>query len=594
MLHVCASVVTLLAATVLCVLPVTAETIPCETYGYNASCPAPTIRNISSMNISQAIEWDTAYVVPPEDNCSNYRNPTNAFVRTCNWTLSCRQPLVPTANVTLNFMNFSLTAATDTVNFQSVVELEILQLGVTGNVMRTAYTQSRTIPSTKFVAFSGTSGVGPLLPITHRWDQKALVRAKIYTPPAFNRSDQTDISFASSLHFECDRMCVKPYRNLTCPAYVIKNITDQYFNGSWYPNKFNKTLALDWYTEYNKTIDSDDCNAPESAVDPNPNNQFNRTCNWTMACNIPNVTNGSVSFYNLTVSLSTPTYRSDTQLFMNLLMYRDNNFSAPELMFAMYNRSILAFRTPAADGRDYNFVFPTAQNRIPNVDLGAPYFLTSNWREKAHLVASIFTLDASNIPFQTDIGINTSFYFECVQLVVNVTVYEDSEFGALGITLGIPLALILLLICLGCLNYKYPELFKCGKGKKDGDDNFENDEAILAAARAKREGRDLAKPMIDFQDKAGMQTWLDQAEDVVEDLNKNCVYLEEAKKDSEMQKFDILEGGGNAKPDMAAHKDGYIGGRQLYAVGGASGGVKVIDHRPTMQTKGGGEDDVVL
>jgi hypothetical protein len=380
-------------------------------------------------------------------------------------------------------------------------------------------------------------------------------------------------------------------RNLTCPAPVLSNITEPPFvNGSWTINKYNKSWDVEWYAEYNKSIDG----TGHCGTDINPNNYFTRDCNWTLQCNIPNVTNGSVAFYNFTVDLSTPIFRADTTVFMHMSFYRDMNISsvAPERMFTM-NVPIQSYKVA---GETHNYVFPSkSKGLIPNVRLGDPYILTANWRELAYVNVSFYTDNNSDQFAQAqlnDIGITLKMHFECDQFFINVTVYKDPDI--LGLALGIPFALIALIILLAILKWKFPNMCDCCcKKKDDGNDDFENDEAILAAARARREGRDLSKPLVELQDKAGMQTWLDQAEDVVEDLNKNCIYLEEAKTDSQMNKgFDALERA-SGNPALGAHRDGFVGGRQLYAAGAASGGVKLVDHRPTMKTKGV-DDDVVL
>jgi hypothetical protein len=301
-----------------------------------------------------------------------------------------------------------------------------------------------------------------------------------------------------------------------------------------------------------------------------------------------------VAFYNITVDLSTPFFSALNSVYMNLTFFVQHNMTHnPELALGMIT-PITQFK---AVNETHNYVFPSKlKGTIPRVALGQAYFLTNNWTERALVFLKLYTDNASDRAAQAalmNMGVFVNMHFECDSILYNVTVYEDSDIGLI-LALALPFALIGLIALAAILNKCFPNMCDCCKRNADGSDNFDDDEAILAAARAKREGRDLAQPIMEIKDRAGMQTWLDQAEDVVEDLNKNCLYLEEAKADSQMNKgFDALERAGD-NPTLASHSNGFIGGRQLYAAGAASGGVKVVDHRPTMQTKGGGDDDVVL
>ncbi|CUI14628.1 membrane-associated protein, putative [Bodo saltans] len=385
----------------------------------------------------------------------------------------------------------------------------------------------------------------------------------------------------------------RPPRNLTCPIPQLSNITlydEPMVNGSYQINKYNKSWDINWYAEYNQSIDG----VGECGNVTNPLNYFSRECNWTLACNIPNVTNGSVTFHNFTVDLSTPFFSALNSVYMNLTFYVQHNVTQD---FVLYYSMVVPITQIKVAGQIHNYVFPSLlKGTVPGIPLGQAYFLTSNWTERAKISARFYTDNTSDATAQRalkDMGIFLNMHFECDSILYNVTVYTDPDIGLI-LALALPFGLIALIMLAAFLKYKFPNMCDCCKRNNDGSDNFDDDEAILAAARAKREGRDLAQPMVDIKDRAGMQTWLDQAEDVVEDLNKNCLYLEEAKADSQMNKgFDALERAGD-NPTLGSHSAGFIGGRQLYAAGAASGGVKVIDHRPTMQTKGGGDDDVVL
>lgn len=586
------------------------------------SCPAPVLSNISEFvddewttnayNKSWDIHWYAEYNESSDslNDCGQDINPLNLFNRSCDWELKCNQP--GETNGSVVFYNFTVDLSVPVIQAGTnvMINLTMYRVDKDKSAIRVLSLEAP-VPGTKTAGgynFVHARPEGYIL--TTNWTETAFVNATVYTTDGLDHtilSNLDDIGITFHMHFECDQFEAPPpepsrtlscpvtpaVRNLTCPAPVLSNITQEPFvNGSWSINKYNKSWDIEWYAEYNKTIDS----MGHCGNDTNPMNFFTRECNWTLECNIPNVTNGSVVFYNLTVDLSTPVFRVDTTVFMDVSFVRDMNNTniPPETMFSIINAPVMGFKVV---NEAHNYVFPSkSKGLIPNVALGDGYILTANWRERAYVLAKFYTNNRSDEFAQrylNDIGITLNMHFECDQFFVNVTVYEDPEI--LGLALGIPFALIGLILLAAFLKYKYPNMCDCCKKKKDGNEDFDNDEAILAAARARREGRDLSKPMLEIQDKAGMQTWLDQAEDVVEDLNKNCLYLEEAKSDAQMNKgFDALERA-SGNPALGAHKDGFIGGRQLYAAGAASGGVKVVDHRPTMQTKGGGgDDDIVL
>jgi hypothetical protein len=292
-------------------------------------------------------------------------------------------------------------------------------------------------------------------------------------------------------------------RNLTCPAPVLSNITEPPFvNGSWTINKYNKSWDVEWYAEYNKSIDG----TGHCGTDINPNNYFTRDCNWTLQCNIPNVTNGSVAFYNFTVDLSTPIFRADTTVFMHMSFYRDMNISsvAPERMFTM-NVPIQSYKVA---GETHNYVFPSkSKGLIPNVRLGDPLLLTTNWREIAYVYVSFSTdtFYSEAQPQLNDVGMTLKMHFECDQFF-NLT-FQSKGADVLGLAVGIPVGIICFLVLYVILDLGCRSSACCCRDSDWDDEKIEADSA---------EGGDLSEPL---REMAGKQIWLDHADVVLEDLN---------------------------------------------------------------------------
>lgn len=372
----------------------------------------------------------------------------------------------------------------------------------------------------------------------------------------------------------------RPPRPYQCPMPVLSNITDfgpWSYNGT---NKYNKSWDINWVTDYNKTIDDRSLNM--HSCDANPYNYFERECEFYFNCNATNQTKSVVNFYEMNVTVDV-----GDLLITQLLI--DVEFTQVTVGYnnTMFNTSLLRY---------VNIISPLFQ------EPGRPAFMMNNFSKRGFTITSnsmqyAVTRVRFFVPtFQTDttmqdyVKFNLSAHYECNVRIQNITVYYTDDFkGGLGLALGIPIAVILLLLLIAAL--RYLGCCKCCDDKKDGKEGVD-DESAIRKQQQKRDG--LSQPL-NIENRAGMQTWLDQADEVVADLNQNCLYLEEAKADTAMNKeLDTVTGTGGsaANPAFSAQKDGYLGDRRLYAVGGAQ--VTQKDHKVTMQTRSTDQDEFVL
>lgn len=380
---------------------------------------------------------------------------------------------------------------------------------------------------------------------------------------------------------------------VSCSKPVLSNITDVWNDTSkmWIPNRYNK--SWDWSNNF--TVNR------KCGVVP-----FERQCSFELTCDRPNVTNGSIIFYSFNLSIdaydaygvaSKPTPIKFWATFETRNLTQANTsytpMSANDLAYKIFARTL---PQPLVSNTQLARLSLNASTLFgaKNCKDERGFVLTSSDRQGARInVTFNYTDQGSEWYAMRKFLLNVSAHFECDQFVYNVTVPLDDDFQGLAVILGIPLALILFICLLGFLKWKFPGMFDCCKKKDGADETGANDEELIRKAQAKRDGKELASPLVDIQMKQGMQTWYDQADAVVEDLNKNCLYIAESKKDnSDMQRFDMLEMEAKDKAYQNAKSDTYADGRSLYAVGNAK--VNTISHRPQLQTKGGDEDDIRL
>ena len=370
-----------------------------------------------------------------------------------------------------------------------------------------------------------------------------------------------------------------PGRQHMCPLPVLSNISDTgpwSYNGT---NKYNKSWDVNWVTEYNKTLD--DRSIDTRVCDNNPYNYFSRECTFIMNCNATNQTKSVVKFYGLNVSLDVGDLLV-TQLLIDVeftkvtVGYNNTFFNSTILRFIEVMSPL--FQEP---GRPAYF--------LPNYTKRG-LILTSNSMEYAVTRIRMFVPNQQKDSVdQKFVKFNLTAHYECNVEIINVTVYYTDDYaGGLGLALAIPLVVIALLLLLAFLRYK--GCCKCCESDKDGKDGVDDESAI----RRQQQKRDGLQQPLNIDNRAGMQTWLDQADEVVADLNQNCLYLEEAKTDTAMnQELDAVTGSGtgNKGPAFNAQTEGFVGDRRLWAAGGAQ--VVQKEHRPQMQTRQV-DDDIAL
>ena len=349
----------------------------------------------------------------------------------------------------------------------------------------------------------------------------------------------------------------EPY-NMTPDWPIFDNVSGP---GLW---TTNKSMVVRWTPSYLRSRDVEfPCNGKPSSVQHNPLNLASRSMIWRLNCNHPNLTNGSVVFYNFTVAANTFSSPIPAVWLVDLTIVRDNGTALLP--------SLTALRLgPVNSSKPYTFAYPN------------PLIVTRNATENSTLNITLYPLYTNTMTYPQAYMFNVSTYFECdvYQYIVIVTPDDSSSFAVL-LAFLIPLALILLIGALAFLRYKYPNLCKCGDDKKE--DPHGNNRSMSPRGPA-------SQPMMTINDKAGMATWLDQAEDVVADLNKTQLYLAEAQPDKDPNTNNNLESlvanSAAAAPSdnkMDAHKDGFVGGRKVFAAGGAA--VQQKDHKVTMAVK---------
>ena len=341
-----------------------------------------------------------------------------------------------------------------------------------------------------------------------------LLYAALLGHSAFGRSNETTTHTLTQT-----ASCWPPLPFLEeCPAPVIENITDTATNRSHACNctvdePRNCSVSVDWNTSYVAARDSyDSCN-----YDTDPSNFFTRRCVFYLDCNHPNVTNGSVIFSNLTVTVDSVA-NALTEIFLEKLVIRNINITITNetptnVMFNMVNQS-LGIGT---------YVFPNAQQSFPMSPSGQtnpPFIvLTNRWDEVAEVEMQFGSFE--NLPWMTYANISVRGGFGCM-VAIDYVYFEGNPSAAdLFLIFGVPLLLVALLVGLGLLKWAFPDLCVC---KKRADEmGVEDDEKSLEAARQReaRRLKGLGEPLV-LHEKMGMTTWLDEAEDVVVDLNTNC------------------------------------------------------------------------
>jgi hypothetical protein len=235
------------------------------------------------------------------------------------------------------------------------------------------------------------------------------------------------------------------------------------------------------------------------------------------------------------------------------------------------------------------YVFPNAQQSFPMSPSGQtnpPFIvLTNRWDEVAEVEMQFGSFE--NLPWMTYANISVRGGFGCM-VAIDYVYFEGNPSAAdLFLIFGVPLLLVALLVGLGLLKWAFPDLCVC---KKRADEmGVEDDEKSLEAARQReaRRLKGLGEPLV-LHEKMGMTTWLDEAEDVVVDLNTNCQYIAEAQLDAQGDK-NITKLTGSADPELQRNDDGFHGGRRVFAVGNAA--VREIDHKVTMQMRKSGDDE---
>ena len=347
-------------------------------------------------------------------------------------------------------------------------------------------------------------------------------------------------------------------------SVTLGNVSETNGVGPWTDNK---TLVLRWSPSYIRTRDAVYCDrSPINMV--NPLNLATRTMEIPLTCNYTNITHNSSAlvFYNLTVAARFLTSSSVPATWRVTTIIHGHN-------------------------GDKHMIALNATNQGP-FNVSRPYFLSlpnlrvnPNTSTNATLRISIVPGSTGTYTYPSGYEFNVTAFFLCeVYIVYNVLVVGSGSSGSVTLfAFLIPLAIFALLATIAFVRYKFPQLF----ARNDPNKNNQH-----MSQRAVSE-----KPLL-INDKRGMVTWMDQAEDVVADLNRTQLYLAEAQPDKPSDNMElqtlVADGGAGAASGntLDAHSAGFIGGRRVFAAGAAT--VQLKDHKVTMgvrNTKPNNDDD---
>jgi hypothetical protein len=336
----------------------------------------------------------------------------------------------------------------------------------------------------------------------------------------------------------------------------------------------NHSLNLVWTPSYLRSRDLPQpcngvANAPDVQRKENPLNLATRSIYVSLDCNYTNITSNASSlvFYNLSASVDVFD-RISTASWLLSVVLQSSNGTHDLVPWNASNYRTISSKTPAFTS------YPNGIRVKTNTSFG-----------NATLLITIAPKDPGRQTLPDHYAFNVSMAFQCETYCENALVVLGGDGGsAVLFAFLIPLVLIALVAIFAFVRYKFPSLFASDKKPNSGaGGGNRNNQQMHARAPA-------AQPLI--TEKAGMATWLDQAGDVVADLNKTQLYLAEAQPDKDPNANHELErlmagpaggaaGGGN--PTLDAHTEGFVGGRRVFAAGGAT--VQQKEHKVTMAVK---------
>lgn len=256
---------------------------------------------------------------------------------------------------------------------------------------------------------------------------------------------------------------------------------------------YNATVGLSWDAIYNASVIS--CSTTTSSNGVPQFQYWVAECSWTLSCQ--SVKNGSLvirSFQAIPSKSSESLSNAQVYPLMEYFLIRNENES--KLVFAVYNA------TYSVGGGNSNEVV-----------------LTKNASEVATLrirVRSPYTFNGA-VPKPNWLRLAIQVNFVCVvfsKIIILPPIVDrlSSQKDIFFLALIIPISLVVAIGAVVCLIRKY----QCCS-----NESLKNEAQKKSLADDEHLSKTMSQPLI--ADRAGMQTWLDQAEEVLADLNERNV-----------------------------------------------------------------------
>ena len=275
----------------------------------------------------------------------------------------------------------------------------------------------------------------------------------------------------------------------------------------------NSSISLKWNATFSKTMS---CMPSISST-----GEWMADCSWVLRCK-DFKSNGSLIFQSLSVSSDT-----ETSMLEEFLLY---NLDLALLRFSVINRTILRSSAYSWSERELLLTGNHTQSATMKIRLRSPFFNTQQ-------------------PNPDAVTMKVNVAFVCAVFVV----YVVNPVAAAGVGTWLPIAIVFgvpvfigLIVCLCyALSRRFPS--QAAKVKK-----------IFGF------GPQSEAPLLEIHERHGGGTWMDQAQDVVNDLNKEKIYEIEAR---EEMSCDVVD-------DPLGLTTSMIGGKPVHATNASFSVVK--------------------